>query len=189
MKKLLLAIILFVCVSTTQAAGLDLALSDESANLQLLINPYGLASGNSEIAMGGLINDVDDVLFFASIMARGPRQSETAFYTLGAGIKIYGGNLDLDQSIGALAIGARVGILVVPHRINPVDFVVEGYFAPKITSAGDTEKLWEISGKFQLEIVPSARVYLGYRLIKADTKDFGKVELDDNVHLGLNISF
>ena len=189
MKKLLAGLALFVCASFSHGAGLDLALSDESANLQLLINPYGLASGNSEIAVGGLVNDVDDVLFFGSIMARGPRQSETAFYALGAGMKIYGGNLEVDQSIGALAIGARVGILVVPHRVNPVDFVVEGYFAPSITSAGDTEKLWEIAGKFQLEIVPSARVYLGYRLIKADTKDFGKVELDDNIHLGINISF
>ncbi len=184
-----MAFVLCLCASTSHSAGLDLALSDESANLQLLINPYGLASGNSEIAIGGLINDVDDVLFFASIMARGPRQSNNAFYALGAGMKIYGGNLDIDQSVGALAIGARIGILVVPHRVNPVDFVIEGFFAPSITSASDTEKLWEVSGKFQLEIVPAARVYLGYRLVKMDTKEYGKVELDDNIHLGINISF
>ncbi len=189
MKKILVAVMLIVGSTMGNAAGLDLALSDETANLQLLINPYGIAAGNSEVAIGGLINDEDDVLFFASVMARGPRQSNSAFYSLGAGMKIYGGNLDLDQSIGALAIGARIGILIVPHPVNPVDLVVEGFFAPSITSAGDTEKLWEISTKLQLEIVPAARAYLGYRLVKVDTKDFGKVELDDNLHIGINISF
>jgi len=196
MRKLIATFLLFASVAQLQAAGLDLANSAETATFQVLGNPYGLAQQTSEIAVGGLINEADDLLFFASVMARGPRQSEAAQYTLGAGMKIYAGSLDLviddkteSQSVGALAIGAKVSILVLPHKVNPIDFVLEGFFAPSITSAGDAEKLWEFGGRFQVEVVPSARGYLGYRLIKVDITDHGKVKVDDNIHVGLSIDF
>ncbi|MCB1756669.1 MAG: hypothetical protein KDJ38_14195, partial [Gammaproteobacteria bacterium] len=168
MKKTLAALVLLFCSSTSFAAGLDLALSNESANLALLFNPPGASVNNSQISVGALFNDLDDLVFYGSIMALGPGKYEENYYSLGAGVKLYGGDLDIDQSVGALAIGARAGFYILPHPVNPVDVVVEGFFAPGITSASDTEKLWEFAGRLQVEIVRSARAYVGYRLMKID---------------------
>ncbi len=187
MKKLIAALAFLVGSSGVNAAGLDLALSNETANLSFLFNPPGTAS---QVGVGAMFNDADDLILYGTIMAMGPRKYEDKFVSLGAGVKIYGGDLDdLDQTVGALAIGGRVGLPIVRNTVNPVDTVFEGYFAPGITSTGDTEKLWEFSGRLQVEILPSARAYLGYRLVKVDTEDFGKVEIDDNIHLGISIDF
>lgn len=188
MKKILSALVLLFSSSMSHAAGLDLALSNESANLAVLFNPPGTVS-NSEMSVGALFNDYKDLVMYASIMATGPGQYNDDYYTLGAGIKIYAGSLDNEQSIGALAIGGRFGVYLFTHPVNPVDFVFEGFYAPGITSTGDTESLMEISARLRVEIVRSARAYLGYRLMKADTDEFDNVEIDDNVHIGISIDF
>ncbi len=189
MKKIFSALVLIACTSTSYAAGLDLALSDESANIALLFNPPGASVNNAQISVGGLFNDLDDLVVYGSLLALGPGKYDEQYYTLGAGVKLYGGSLDIDQDIGALAIGARAGFYIYPHPVNPVDIVLEGYFAPGITSFGDTEKLWEFSGRLQVEIVRSARAYLGYRLMEVETSDFDEIEVDDNIHLGISIDF
>jgi hypothetical protein len=197
MKKTIAAFVLLastLACNAVAAAGLDLALSNETANLAVLFNPSTSSVNNSQISVGGVINDVDDIIFYGSIMAQGPGQYGDTYYSLGAGVKLYGGHLDggddgSDQTIGALAIGGRAGFYILRHPINPVDVEFEAFFAPGITSTGDTEKLWEFTGKLRVEIVRSARAYLGYRLLKVDTKDNGKLEIDDNIHLGISIDF
>lgn len=189
MKKFIVALVLLFCSSTSFAAGLDLALSNESANLALLFNPPGASVNNSQVTVGALFNDLDDLVFYGSIMALGSGQQDENYYSLGAGLKLYGGDLDIDQSVGALAIGARAGFYILRNPVNPVDVQIEGFFAPGITSGADTESLMEFSSRLQVEIVRSARAYVGYRLLKIDTKDFGKVEVDDNIHIGISIDF
>ncbi len=188
MKKILSALVLLISSSMSHAAGLDLALSNESANLSLLFNAPGTVN-SSQMSLGAIFNDYDDLVMYASVMATGPSQYNEDYYSLGAGLKVYAGSLDSDQSIGALAIGGRFGVVLFAHPVNPVDFVFEGFYAPGITSTGDTESMMEVSGHLALEIVRSARAYVGYRLMKADTKDFDNVEIDDNVHIGISIDF
>ncbi|HBR96420.1 MAG TPA: hypothetical protein DD979_03460 [Gammaproteobacteria bacterium] len=190
MKKLLAALTLFVASFTANGAGLDLALSDETANLALLFNPGGDAVSNSQISLGAMFNDLDDLVFYGTLMALGASKYEEKYLSLGAGVRIYAGDLDeLDHTVGALAIGGRAGIYVLPHPVNPVDVVLEGFFAPGITSTGDTEKMWEYSARLQVEVVRSARAYLGFRQVRVDVDDVGKVDVDDNFHLGISIDF
>ena len=190
MKKLIAASVLLFASTGVFAGGLDLALSDETANLAFLFNPPGVEVSHAQVGIGVLYNDADDLLFHASVLALGPGRYDGRFFRLGAGVKIYAGDLDgLDETIGALAIGGRLGIPIVRDNANPVDAVVEGYFAPGITSAGDTESLMEWAARIQVEIVPSARAYLGYRFVEADVEDIGDVEIDDNFHVGISIDF
>ena len=49
--------------------------------------------------------------------------------------------------------------------------------------------MWEYSARLQVEVVRSARAYLGFRQVRVDVDDVGKVDVDDNFHLGISIDF
>lgn len=191
MKKILAALCLLGAVNQAQAAtaGLDLALSNESANLGIEFTPWGALAASSVANVGALYNERDDLVFYGTMMARGNREVDRNYVTLGAGLKVYAGDVDeLDQSVGALAIGGELGLVLVPSA-NPIDLLFQGFVAPSITTFGDTEKLMEFSAKLRVEIVHSARAYVGYRLLQIDTEDYDDIEIDDNIHVGINIDF
>lgn len=184
-----------------RAEGLDLALSHETANLYLILNPFSPRSGlqnggalriaprGSELAVGAFINETGDSLLHATIMARGVNISNGTQYKLGAGMKVIGGDLEIDEKVSALALGFQASILLGYADTNPLDFTVEGFFAPGITSFSDAEQFSEIAARLQVEVIGQARAYLGYRRITFDTNDFGEQRLDRGIHLGLNITF
>ena len=175
--------------SPLQAGGLDLALSNETAHLSVLLNPYELYQGGSELALGAFVNEVGDNLLHATLLARGVQTLENSQYKLGAGIKAIGGDLDIDETVGALALGFQASMLLSSSRFNPVDLTIEGFYAPSITSFSDSTKFSEVAARLQIEVIPQARAYLGYRRITFQTNDFGEQQLDRSVHLGLNITF
>ncbi|MDO6460872.1 YfaZ family outer membrane protein [Granulosicoccaceae sp. 1_MG-2023] len=191
MKKILAALFLLAAANHAQAAtaSLDLALSNESANLAVDFTPPGAVAASTVANLGGIYNENHDLIFFGTLMARGSREFDRNYVTLGAGLKAYGGSVDeLDQSVGALAIGGELGVVLVPSA-NPIDMLLQGFVAPSITTFGDTEKLVEFSAKLRVEIVRSARAYVGYRLMQVDTEDYDDIEIDDNIHVGINIDF
>lgn len=179
----------FAVSPTAHAGGLDLALSNETAHLSVLLNPYELYQGGSELALGAFVNELGDNLVHATLLARGVQTLSNSQYKLGAGMKAIGGNLEVDETVGALALGFQAVMLLSSSQYNPVDFTIEGFYAPSITSFSDSDEYTEFSARLQIEVIPQARAYLGYRRITFDTNDFGEQQLDRSVHLGLNITF
>ena len=126
MKKALAGLVLLLGPLGVNAGGVDLALSNETANLSLLLNPYQFyEGGGSELALGGFISEGGDSLLHATLMARGYRQSATSQYNLGAGIKAIAGDVEIgddevvdsageadDESVGAVALGFQAGLLI-----------------------------------------------------------------------------
>ncbi|MBX2838981.1 MAG: YfaZ family protein [Gammaproteobacteria bacterium] len=197
MRKVLLGFALAMLSMGAQATGLELALSNKTANLALLINPYQFKmGGGSELALGGFINEDGDNLAHATLMARGYRQTVRSQYNLGAGMKLVAGDLDVDtqgisdsESVGALALGFQMGVLLNPSRLNPVELTFEGFLAPKITSFADAESFSELGARLQVEVIPQAKAYVGYRRMKFDTNDYDNVNLDQSIHLGIKLTF
>lgn len=171
------------------AGGIDLALGNDTANLSLLLNPYQLYQGGSELAVGGFVNELGDNLVHATLLARGVQTTRSNQYKLGAGIKAIGGELEIDETVGALALGFQAVLLLSSSRYNPIDFTIEGFHAPSITSFSDADSFTEMAARLQIEVIPQARAYLGYRRMTFESNDFGDVQLDRSVHLGLNITF
>ncbi|EDY86196.1 YfaZ family protein, putative [gamma proteobacterium HTCC5015] len=67
---------------------------------------------------------------------------------------------------------------------------LKGFIAPGITSFGDTDSMHEWTLGFDAELAPSARGYIGYREIETEFEQYaGEAELDDNLHVGIAISF
>jgi len=203
MKKLAAAMILLVAPFGVSAGELDLALSNETANLAYLFNSDPLnrdgqptRDGGSELAVGVFFNESGDSLLHTTLLARGYRQSATSQYQISAGMRLIGGGVDVtfgdvttDESVGALALGFQAGMLLMPGVHNPVDVTFEGFYAPSITSFVDAERYGEVSVRLQVEIMTRARAYIGYRRMRFDTENFENVTLDRSAHFGLNISF
>lgn len=186
------------------AGGLDLALSDETANIAVLLNARRISDGEgSELTVGGFINETGDSLVHASLMARGRSQLPRSQYLLAAGFKVIGGEVEIDderlpaeaattaessERVGAVALGFQAGLLLSPSR-NPVEVSLEGFVAPSITSFSDAERFSELVARLQVEIIPQASAYVGFRRMRFDTEDYEGIRVDDSGHVGLKISF
>lgn len=175
------------------AGELDLSLSNETAHLSVQLNPgtryVPRTTSGTDFTIGAFTNETGDNLLFGSMMARGVRQSATTQYKLGAGVKLVGGDLDISESVGALALGFESSILMASSFYNPVDFVLHGFYAPSISSFEDAESYTEFGARLQVEVIPRARAFLGYRRIHFDTNDYSDLTLDRSVHVGLSLSF
>ena len=201
MKKALAGLALLLGPLGVNAGGLDLALSNDTANLSLLLNPYQFyEGGGSELALGGFISESGDSLLHATLMARGYRQSAKSQYNLGAGIKAIVGDVEIsegelgstetdDESVGAVALGFQAGMLISSSNYNPIELSFEGFYAPSITSFSDAERYSELSARLQIEVIPQARAYVGYRRMRFNTNDYNNIRLDRSIHIGLKITY
>ncbi len=200
MKRLLAGLVLISASAGAQAAGLDLALGSETANVQFLFNPYQIETGSgSELAIGAFVNEGSDVIVSGTLMASGLRQTDISQYNLGAAVKILGAQIDIDeadvvagedaQTLGALALGFKFGVLLNPSRTAPVEAGLEGYYAPNITSFSDAQNYFELAARLQMDIIPQAKAYVGYRRIRADTRLYDSLELDGSLHVGIRLTF
>lgn len=206
MKKLVAAAILLVAPVSVWAGSIDLSLSDETANLVYQfntdpLNRENLTSGNggSELSVGIFFNEAGDNVAHGTLLARGYRQTASSLYQISAGMRLVGGEIVIvdeqspaheeSETIGALALGFQAGMLLKSGNYNPVDLTFEGFYAPSITSFGEAERYGELGVKLQVEVMPRARAYIGYRRIRFDTADVEKLTLDRSAHIGINISF
>jgi len=199
MRKAFVALALLLTSLSAQAAGLDVALSNRTAKIAVLLNPYNFrAGGGSELAIGGFLNEAGDNIAFASLMAHGVRKLPDQQYNLAAGVKLVAGDIEIgedfeddagdSESVGALALGFKAGF-VIPSRQNPMEISVSGFMAPNITSFSDAESFSEFDARFQVEIIPQALTYIGYRRMRFDTNDYNNIRLDRSVHLGIKLTF
>jgi len=154
--------------------------------------------GGSEIALGAFITEDGANILHATLLARGYRQSLKSQYQISAGMKLIGGEIKVEESraavereetVGALGLGFQAGLLLRQSPYNPVELSIEGFYAPSITSFTDAERYSEITTRLQVEVMPRARVYFGYRRLRFDTNDFDNIRLDRSAHFGMSISF
>ena len=192
---------IFTAGNTAHAEGFYLALSDDTANIFVILNPFSPRSrfpgpqlGNraprgSEFSFGGFVNEAGDNLLHATLMARGVNRTRNTQYKLGAGMKIVGGDLDVDETVSALALGFQTSVLLGFANTSPIDFTLEGFYAPGIASFNDAESYTELAARLQIEVIGQARAYIGYRQLTFETNDFGDQRLDRGMHIGMNITF
>ncbi len=173
--------------SAAHAAGLDISLADETAHLQYLTDSGSLGYGGADVGLGVFFNEADDVVATGNLLVTS-NPSRNNNLQFGIGAKAYGGNVDrTDETVGAIAIGGLLRYIIPAE--TPMAVAVEGYGAPSITSFADTEDLSELTTRFEIEVMPSTRGYVGYRFLEPDLETGGEVELDDNFHVGIRITF
>jgi len=196
----LIPVIAVTCLLFTgkaQAVGFDLSLSNETANFESLapVRTLTRASRGGQLESTGLVtlgffyNELDDAVGHAKLVAVGAQTNTKIPYQLEVGVKAFGGKVkEQDTDIGAVAVGGAIKVQF-PSRYNPIDFKVEAFFTPGITTFGDTDSLLEIASRVSIEIVPAAQAFVGYRLLEVENDSALTLELDDNIHFGMRLQF
>jgi len=198
LRKALITIAALLPVSNVLSAGLDLKLSSETAEVTFLTQNATFGYGGADIGIGLLINENDDVMASGSIVVSGSGTGDVRALHFGVGGKIYAGRLDFSSNTpgaasqenpsgGALAVGGNLRY-VFPASM-PFAILVEGFWAPSVTSFSDFDGLVEYRAALELEITPSARAYIGYRVLEVELDTGLKYDVDDNAHIGVRFAF
>jgi len=170
------------------ASSLDISLSSKTANFTFLSEASALGSGGADVGVGVFYDDSSNYMANASVLVLGHPASERLPVQLGVGAKAYVASLGgIDESVAAVGLGG-VARYIVPAEI-PVGLTMEAYYAPAITSFSDTEEVAQVEARVEVNIMPAARAYLGYRYLKTRLKLAGDVVLDNRFHLGVRLSF
>lgn len=172
----------------TQAAELELALSPESVHGEFIMDSSLVGSGGANLSAGLLYNEDDDILGNLGLIVSGMPAGQTPF-SFGLGARFYAGRVKQrdDQTNYNLAIGGRAKY-TIPANI-PMHAGAQIFYAPKITSWSDSEQLLDFALRYEIEFVPQTSAFVGYRLVKIDLEEGGNTKLDNNVHLGIHLSF
>ncbi len=185
--KFWLTTLMLGLASTAQAAEFELALSKDTAAIDILADSAALGSGGAELSVGALYNDADDLIGHIGLLVRGVPAGEQPF-SFGLGGRIYFAALDTpDASVGALALGAGARYLI-PGNI-PMAVGGDIYFAPGITTFSDGDDLLDLKIRFEADVLPNATAFIGYRNIVAGLENGPNYDIDENVHLGIRILF
>ena len=195
MLRKALIFILAIAPLSVSAAAIDFRLGNDMAEINYLAQDATFGYGGADTGLGIFWNDREDLLASGTILVSGSSDGDVRGLHFGVGGKVYAGILDfpVDNQNGAvLAIGGQARYVFAGKM--PFAFLLEGFFAPDVTSASDFKGLTEVRIGLELEITPSARAYIGYRsleveLIKGLGNNNGAHELDDKGHIGVRFAF
>jgi hypothetical protein len=197
LRKVLIIITATLSFSNVYASGADLRLGSETAELIYLTESATFGYGGADMGFGIFINEDDAFIGSGSILVSGSGDGDVRGLHFGVGAKVYAGIIDFpsptdNQSGGAMAIGGQIRY-VFPGS-TPLAFLVEGFAAPDVTSISDFKGLTEYRVALEMEITPSARAYIGYRVLEVELDEGlgiqdDEIELDDKGHVGVRFSF
>jgi len=180
---------LAVAPAANAGGSLDISLSDDVARLGYDATQMG---SGLHISLAGLYDDDKGEMLSAGLHVVDVRPSSSNLY-IGVGAKLFAYSTDRsdrydDNSGLALGVGgfARYNIPAVQ------DLSVAGYvyYAPPVISFGDTENMIVSDLRLQFSLLPTARVYAGYRYNGIRLEDVDKrYKLGDGGHLGITIDF
>ena len=189
-NKLFLVLILLSFSIASVAANAQTAsitLSDSSAQLGYGFLVGGGSYGRNELKVEFLYNDKETYLADVSMQVFDEVGSKSLGLKAGVGAKLYGASLvDSDRELFALGVGGMIRYSI--PKIRRVILGVDGYYAPPIVSFLDAENFYEVAGRFEFEVLPTASVYIEYRQFTMgyDKREF---HVDKGGRVGMEINF
>ena len=187
---LILAFGLGVCTQS-HANDFEAALGSETAQFTFRSDSSLIGWGGADLGFGIFYNEESDFVTQFELIQRRQASSQTPL-TLGVGVKFYAGNIDAtNDDIFALGIGAEIRYTF--PGVMPSSIYLRGYFAPEITSFGDTEEVADYNLGFQIEVLPQTSAFVGIRHIEVDSKNLRNLRNydldDDRIHFGVRLTF
>lgn len=165
----------------------ELYLSEESLQAQYATSAdvIGLRAGH--LTLEAFVNEEDDLMGAAGLTFAG-RPAGATSWTFSAGPKLYGALLDVvDDSFVGVAVGGSASLPL--EAAWPMWLTGQFHYAPKITTFGDAEDLLDFILRLEAQFVNRVVGFVGYRLFEAELEDGRDYDLDDDIHLGVRISF
>jgi len=187
-RQLLFAMVALGAMFSSQAGDFDIALSEETASLELIADSDIVGVGGADLLFGLFFNENDDYMGSLGIQAYGVPAGEGQPFSLGLGGKLYYAAIDKPNlRVSALGLGATLKYHIPSNM--PMALGLEFYYAPGITSFQDADQLFDIRTRFSIDVLPSAAAFIGYRFTTVDFEAGGGHDLDERIHLGIRIQF
>ena len=186
----LITLAALIPATSVYSGGLDLRLGSETAEVTFLTQSATFGYGGADIGIGFFLNEKDDFFANGSILVSGSGTGDVRALHFGVGGKLYAGRLDFEPSNasgGAIAIGGHLRY-VFPSA-TPFAILAEGFWAPSVTSFSDFDRVVEYRAALEFEVTPSARAYVGYRVLEVKLDTGFEYKADDNAHIGVRFSF
>jgi hypothetical protein len=174
----------FAGTSIANADQAEIFISERAAQFGYA-RPIGVSAGDLSAAL--FFNEDDDLMVNGGVVVSGqpPGQLPLSF---GAGAKAYLFALDdADEDLLAVALGGRVRY-TIPANI-PMHVSAQAFYAPEITTTSGGDNMLDFITRFEVEFIPRTSGFIGYRLMEVELDDGQDVELDDNIHVGLQLNF
>ncbi|MGM0675827.1 YfaZ family outer membrane protein [Ectothiorhodospira marina] len=176
-----------VLMSPAGADTLDAYLSQESAQLTYLTDSSRIGLGGADLSFGFFFNDDSDMMLSTGLSVAGVPAGDQPL-TFGLGGKAYLGLIDdPDDNFQSLALGGEVRYTIPSN--TPMYIAAEGYYGPRVTTFSDARDLLDLAVRYEVEVTPGARGFIGYRHLEADMDKRRDYKMDDHVHFGVRFNF
>ena len=183
LRIMLLVTALFMS-STASAEEFNIQLGSDTARFMFLTEAFGQDFGRLELEAGFLYNENNDSLVNLGLLVRGESVSFPMIVTIGA--RAYYAKIE-PYDIGAIAIGGD--LLLAPESWGGLGAGLYYYTAPGVVAFGDAEELSEYGAYLNFQIMPQAKIALGYQEINTTIENIGKIVIDKGAYFALNIEF
>ena len=196
LRKAIIITTLLIPINNVSAGAIDFRVGKDMAELTFFTQNASFGYGGADIGIGVLFNEYNDVIANGSILVSGSSAGDVKALHFGVGAKLYGGDINgpdaapVDIQGGAVAIGGQVRY-VFPGSA-PFAVLGEVFYAPEVTSISEWDRLVEYRLALELEVTPSARAYVGYRMLEVEFNTFGTsvdYEVDDSANIGVRFEF
>lgn len=177
------SVFLAASMNATAGGSVDLSLSSDSARFE-----YDAAKVGSGLHVSASIMHHEDDGDLASLGMHvvDIREPNSPLY-IGVGGRVFG-YVSGDYDGAALGVGgfARYNIQAAPG----LSIAGYGYYAPSVVSFGDTKSLVDSDIRIQYALLPTARVYTGYRYSQVEIEQTSDdIVLEQGIHFGLKVDF
>lgn len=187
-------------ISAGAMAGgsIDLSLSNDTVRME-----YDAAKAGSglHVSLTGQHHTERGSLLGLGVHVVDVREPNSPLY-IGVGGKIFayqasfkdGKRFDGEDTLYSGAVGIGGFLRYNIPQTEGLSVAGYGYFAPEVVSFNGTKNLFDMDFRVQYALIPTARVYLGYRLSRVNLTDeknsnVDSIDLARGVHAGLKIDF
>jgi hypothetical protein len=183
LKVLFSGLLLSISMQSLAGGSVDLSLSNDAARMA-----YDAAKVGSGLHISASImhHEDDNDLLALGMHVVDVRKPNSPLY-MGIGGKVFAFKSG-DVDGGGLGVGGFFSYQI--PQVSDLSTAGYLYYAPSVVSFNDIENLTDADIRIQYGLLPTARVYMGYRYSSAMIEKIKKtVMLDQGVHFGLKVDF
>ena len=173
------------------AGDVELYVGGESLQLSYLSQISLVGSSFQNYNLNLLFTNDRDIVASAGLMVPGLLSGAfPTWFDFSIGAKGYFSLLSepakLDVFTLAPGIDAR---FTIPTKI-PMYIYGSFFYAPEILTFGDADEMFDFTARYEVRVVSSAVIFVGYRLLRYEAKYSGEdVDTDDGLHIGVRVTF
>lgn len=188
MRKIFISGILTCLITfSAQATSLEVTLNDDSVQAQAGLTLNEDSYGTSILTVRGLYDDEESTKLGSAGFDFMGRLGNVPGLEVGVGAQVY--SAKTDRSLDLLTLGIGVRATFTPPLLQGFGIKGKAFYAPKILSGLDAERLIETGADVFYAITPKVRVLLGYQLIRASFEKVSTRNIDEGARIGFEARF